>query len=61
KANILGIVVNDFHPDRFAKKNTRDPRYYYHSYYYDGSKKKNEEDANNTQTASEKASEVASK
>ena len=33
KANVLGIVVNDFRPDRFSKKDSLNTRYYYHSYY----------------------------
>lgn len=33
KANVLGIVVNDFKPERFAKKNSLYSRYGYHSYY----------------------------
>ena len=33
KANVLGIVVNDFRPDRFSKKDSRNTRYYSYSYY----------------------------
>ena len=32
KANILGVVVNDYTPDRTAKKNSHYSQYYYGSY-----------------------------
>ncbi len=35
KANLLGIVVNDFRPEKFAKKESRYTQYYYSAYYSD--------------------------
>ncbi|MDD6994694.1 MAG: CpsD/CapB family tyrosine-protein kinase [Candidatus Borkfalkiaceae bacterium] len=40
KANILGIVVNDFRPDRLAKKSSHYTQYYY-SYYSGDKQEKN--------------------
>lgn len=60
KANVLGIVVNDYHPDRFAKKNSRDARSYSHAYYYDNENKKRAEDTT-SQTSPEVPPEVSQK
>lgn len=35
KANILGIVVNDYKPEKYAKKDSRYSQYYYNAYYSD--------------------------
>ena len=37
KANLLGIVVNDFKPEKFVKKESRYTQYYYNAYYSDAS------------------------
>lgn len=52
KANLLGIVVNDFKPEKFARKESRYTQYYYNAYYSeaadehnDGSKKNDSAEA----------------
>lgn len=52
KANLLGIVVNDYKPEKFAKKESRYTQYYYSGYYSDAPQAPQKEtDKNNSANA----------